>query len=130
MATIKNGANTPLNVGAGTLPNVGGALLSWFQPMTFVIVTKTNVAFQLQETEEEISFRGVIQPLTKRRLEITPEGQQAWTWLQLHSDPSLVLDVDDVVLYLGVRTRVMAVKDYTIYGYREYELCQSWEDGP
>lgn len=130
MATIKNGANVPLNVGTGTLPNVGGALYGWFQPMTFTLVTKQNVAFQAVETEEEISFRGVIQPLDGRKLQILSEGQQSWVWLMLHSDTSLQLQVDDVVLYLGVRTRVMHVKDYSIYGYMQYNLCQSWEDGP
>jgi hypothetical protein len=101
-------------------------MLDWFQPMTFVQVVKRVVGFQAFETATAILFRGVIQPLQARRLMLKPEGQRAWTWLWLHSDPSLRLEVDDVVIYNGVQTRVMALKDYTLYGYVEYELCQDW----
>lgn len=131
MGTIANGSNTPLNVQTGTIPNVGGAMRDWFQPMTFGTVTKETVGFQVVETEVEVSFQGVIQPFTERQLQIKPEGQRAWTWLWLHADPVLTLQVDDVVSYLGVQTRVMARKDYGIYGYVEYQLVQDWEgSGP
>lgn len=126
MGTIPNGANTPLNAQAGTVPNLSGALLDYFQPMVFTRVTKTVGAFQAIESAEEINFRGVIQPLTDRALQLKPEGQRAWTWLMLHAQPVLTLDVDEVVNYLGVQTRVMARKDYTLYGYVQYELVQDW----
>jgi hypothetical protein len=44
----------------------------------------------------------------------------------LHAQPVLALQVDDVVLYLGVQTRVMARQDYSIYNYVYYELVQDW----
>jgi hypothetical protein len=126
-AFIKNAANTPLNEQAqGTVPNVGGAMRDWFQPMTFGVVAKETSGFEVVETMQEVSFQGVIQPLQARRLMLKPEGQRAWTWLWLHADPSLKLQVDSVVVYLGKQTRVMARKDYTIYGYVEYELVQDW----
>lgn len=126
MGTIANGANRPLNVQTGTIPNVGGAMLDWFQPMVFTLVAKEVDGFQVVETSTDISFHGVIQPLRLRDLALKPEGQRAWTWLWLHSDPSLTLQVDEVVLYLGVQTRVMGRKDYGIYGFVEYELVQDW----
>jgi hypothetical protein len=126
MGTIANGKNTPINVGTGTIPNVNAAMTNWFQPMVFMRVVKTTEAFQAVETGETINFQGVIQPLDGRRLALKPEGQRAWTWLWLHADPSLKLDVDEVVIYLGVQTRIMALKDYSIYGYVSYELVQDW----
>jgi len=124
--TIGNGRNTPLNVKTGTIPDVGGAMHDWYQPMVFSQVVKTTEAFQVVEVKTVINFRGVIQPLSGRKLMLKPEGQRAWTWLWLHADPSLTLDVDDVVAYLGVQTRVMSQKDYRNYGYVEYELVQDW----
>lgn len=124
--TFINGRNTPLNQVLGNVPNVSGALLSWFQPMRFDLIVKTTEAFQVVETTTPINFRGVIQPLTDRQLSLRPEGQRAWSWFQLHSTPNLKLEVDDVVIYLGVQTRVMALKDYSLYGYVEYHLCQDW----
>jgi hypothetical protein len=125
-STIANGKNRLLNVQTGTVPDVSGALKDWFQPMTFELVTKTTSAFQVVETGDPITFMGIIQPLTERQLILKPEGQRAWTWFQLHADPVLSLQVDDVVLYLGVQTRVMARKNYDIYGYVEYHLVQDW----
>jgi hypothetical protein len=126
MSTIANAASQPLNFKTGTVPDVSGGMTDWFQPMVFTQVQKETDAFQVVETPTNVSFRGVIQPLTGRKLELKPEGQRAWTWLLLHSDPSLTLNVDEVVTYNGVQTRVMARKDFSLYGYVEYELVQDW----
>lgn len=126
MGTIQNGKNTPLNTNSGTVPNVNGAMLNWFQPMIFTVVTKIVVGGEVVETGTPINFRGVIQPLSNRDLLIKPEGERAWTWYMLHADPSLALNVDDVVNYLGQQTRVMARKDYRLYGYIYYELIQDY----
>jgi hypothetical protein len=123
---FKQGKDTPLNAAAGSVPQMGGALLSWFQPMIFGVVVKTVAAFQVVETMEQILFQGVWQPLNAKRLAMKPEGQQAWSWFWVHSDPSLQLNVDQVVQYLGVQYRVMALKDYKLYGYMEYELVEDY----
>lgn len=126
MPTIANGKNTPLNVQTGTVPDVGAAMEDWFQPMVFTRVVKQTIGFQDVETNEDINFRGVIQNFSPRQLLMLPEGQRAWTWLWLHAEPQLSLEVDEIVDYLGVKTRVMSKKDYTIYGYVEYSLVQDW----
>ncbi len=126
MGTIANGKNTPVNKQTGTIPNVGIAMLDWFQPMVFGVVTKATIGFQVVETVVDTKFLGVLQPLSSRALELKPEGQRAWTWLRLHSQPVLSLNVDDVVIYQGKQTRVMARKNFTLYGYIEYELVQDW----
>ena len=125
--TINNAANTPINQNTGTVPNVLGAIDDWLQPMTFTRITKSVSAFQEVETETDVDFRGSIQPLTDRQLQLKPEGQRAWSWFLLFAEPQLQLEVDEVVVYLGVRTRVMALKNWTLYGYMEYHLCQDWE---
>ena len=96
--------------------------------MTFTRVLKRTVNFQLEEYEEAINFAGIIQPLTYRRLMLKPEGQRAWSWFELHSTPALILNVDEVVNYLGLRTRVMGRFNFEIYGYIAYELVQDWEN--
>lgn len=125
-SAITNGRDRPLNSVAGTVPDVSGALTDWFQPMVFTLVAKLTEAFQVVETPIDYKFRGVIQPFTPRQLLLKPEGERAWTWFTLHSDVSLILQVDDVVTYLGKQTRVMGRKDYSLYGYVEYELVQDW----
>lgn len=123
---IANAANQPLYKQQGTVPDVSGAMKDWFQPMIFEQVIKTTTGYQVAETAEPFYFQGTIQPFTDRQLMLKPEGQRAWTWYTLHADPVLTLQVDEVVFYLGVQTRVMARRDYGIYGYVEYHLVQDW----
>ncbi len=126
-----NAKDRPIDVAVGGLPNVNAALGGWQQPMVFGRVEKTVSGYQVSETLEPFNFRGVIQPLSARQIAYKPEGQRAWTWLMLHADPSLTLNVDDVVTYLGKQTRITARKNYTNYGYVYYELVQDWEgSGP
>lgn len=123
---IKPASELPFNPGASNLPNVGEALIEWFQPMTFKLVTKTVVNFQADEKSQDFSFMGTMQPLSYREIMIKPEGQRAWTWWWLHADPSLLLNVDDVVNYSGKNYRVMGLKPYDNYGYREYHLIEDY----
>lgn len=123
---IKNGANTLLNQNSGTLPDVSGALLNLFQKMTFEKIIKSVKGFQAVEDGTNYAFQGVWQPFTEKQLLLKPEGQRAWSWFWLHSDTSLTLDVDEIVVYCGIQYRVMALKDYSLYGYLEYQLVNDW----
>lgn len=131
MSSILNAKNTPLNANSGTVPNVSGALLNWFQKMVFGLVTKTIQDFQVIETVVQINFMGVIQPLSGRQLMMKPEGQRQWNWIWVHSDISLNLKIDDVIIYLETQYRVMTKKDYNIYGYIEWTLVNDYTNsGP
>lgn len=123
---ISNAANRPLFARSGTVPDVSDAMQDYFQPMMFEKLTKTVVAGEAVETGVPINFRGVIYPFTDRQLYLKEEGQRAWTWFELFADPVLTLDVDDVVNYKGIQTRVMARRDYAIYGYVQYQLVQDF----
>lgn len=123
---IANAASQPLFAKAGTVPDVSGALQDYFQAIVFERVQKTVTGFQVLETPDPINFQGIIQPFTDRQLLLKPEGQRAWTWLWVHADPVLTLQVDDVVLWQGKQTRVMSRKDFTLYGFVEYHCVQDW----
>lgn len=125
-STIANAANRPLFDKSGTVPDVSGAMQDYFQPMTFEPLQKTVTGFQVVENGTPYNFRGMIQPFTDRQLLLRPEGERAWTWFQLFADPVLTLQVDDVVLYKGIQTRVMSRKDFALYGYVQYNLVQDW----
>lgn len=126
MGPISNAANRPLNQNTGTVPDVGDALLDWFQPMQFTKLVKSVEGFQNVEVPTVVNFRGVWQPMSMRRLAMKPEGQRSWKWFTVHADPSLALEPDEVVNYLGEQFRVMGHKDYKLYGYVEYELVNDF----
>lgn len=129
--TIGNACNISINMQQGTVPNMGDSLRDWFQPTTFGLITKSTVGFQLNEEVEQITFWGIVQPLNGRNLTMMPEGQRKWNWLSVHAQASpngaiLDLDIDDVVEYNGIQYRVMASKDYSLYSYFYYELCENY----
>lgn len=108
------------------LPQMGEVLLSWFQNMTFDLVTKALDEYDLKETTESINTRGVRQPFTAQQLSIKPEGQRAWKWETLHCLPDVKLNPDDIVIFNTVKYRVMSKLDYTEYGYLEYHIVQDY----
>lgn len=123
---ISNASNRTLNQNTGSVPDMGGALLSWFQPMTFGVITKTNVDFQVLETVTNTDFRGVWQQLSPRLLQMKPEGQRSWNWFQVHSTPDLILEPDTIITYLGIQYRVMARIDHRLYNYIEYHVVNDY----
>lgn len=132
MGTIANGKNRSIAVQTGTVPDVSGALKDTFQYLTFEPVTKLTAAFQVVETGDPVSFWGNVQPFTDRQLLLKPEGERAWSWIWIFAEPSLTLQVDDVIMLkdnldLPARqTRIMARKNYTIYGYVAYQAVQDY----
>lgn len=123
---IQNAKDTPLFSNPGTLPNMQDALADWFQMMTFTIITKETVDHELVETATVVAAKAVRQPLSAQKLMMKPEGQRAWRWEQLHAFPDLILKPDDVVVFNGIRYRVMDKLDYKEYGYLEYHITQDY----
>lgn len=123
---ISNASSRLLTETSGTLPDVSGALLDYFQAMTFVHVGKVVDEFIVTETPTDIDFQGVIQPFGARQLAMKPEGQRAWKWWMLHAQPGITLEPDEVVSYQGTQYRVRSQNDYGLYSYVSYELTEDY----
>lgn len=108
------------------LPKISSALGSWSQKFTFECITKGLENFQVIERRRQISFKGVIAPLSPRQLEIKAEGQRAWRWLEIHATTCLEIKPDDEVIYKCTRYRVMAVHNWSDYGYYRYEIAEGF----
>lgn len=125
---IKNAKNISLSSDSNTLPNMEEGMKGWFQKITIKLITKTVVDFQNKEEEKSVTFSGVVQPLSPRSIEMKPEGQRKWRWLQIHADITLVMDIDDIVRYDNVKFRVKARGEYNHFGYYRYELMEDYEN--
>ena len=124
---ITNGKD--IKIGAqSNLPQVAEALLTWFQTMTFDLITKAITNYDLTETKETITTKGVRQAFSAQQLSIKPEGQRAWKWETLHCLPDVQLKPDDIVVFNGVKYRVMEKLDYREYGYLEYHIIQDYTE--
>lgn len=110
------------------LPQMGEVLPSWFQPMTFTLVTKSLVDYEVQEVLVTVTTQGVRQPMSAQELAIKPEGQRGWKWETIHCLPNVKLKLDDIIIFDTVKYRVMQKWDWSEYGYIQYEICQDYEN--
>jgi len=125
-APIFSASSIPLSNGQGNLPNVQGAMLEWFQTLSFVQIVKSIVNFQVVETETTTVFQGVRQPFTAQQLLMKPEGQRLWKWETIHSFPDLQLKPDDRIIFGTLKYRVMQKSDWKEYGYIEYQIIEDF----
>lgn len=123
---IKNAASRSLKDSFNTLPDVSDVLPDWFQHLTFQLVTKTQQDYETVEVLTTIHTEGVRQPMSAQQLDLKPEGQRAWKWETIHCLPDVKLKVDDIIIFDGVKYRVMQKWNWAEYGYLEYEICQAF----
>lgn len=110
------------------MPQITSAFAGWTQTVSLSLVTQTIVAGLVTETLTAISFPGTIQPLSPKNLMLKPEGQRAWTWLQIHcfSGP-YDLNTGDQIVYRGEKFKIMARLDYSLNGFMEYHLVKDYQ---
>ena len=125
---IKNAASRSLKDSFNTLPDVSDVLPDWFQHLTFQLVTKTQQDYETVEVLTTIHTEGVRQPMSAQQLDLKPEGQRAWKWETIHCLPDVKLKVDDIIIFDGVKYRVMQKWNWAEYGYLEYEICQAFNN--
>ena len=114
------------------LPNMSQTIVSWFQDITFNVVTRglTNDGDGVDwvpESVQTINTQGVVRPPSDKDLKILPEGTWAWEWLQIHCLPNVQLDTNQYVEYENKRYKVMAKKDWSKYGYIRYTLLEAFQ---
>lgn len=127
-----NGANRPFGqTNFSGMPNMAETITGWFQSLTFNVVSKVVENGLVTETTTDITFRGVWQPFGPEQLQMKPEHQRSWQWIQVHSHNNLKLVNDDVIKFRGEQYRVMANFDYSLNGYYEFHLIKDYSgSGP
>lgn len=110
------------------MPQMGHVLDGWEVPLTLVKIIQDVIDGELVYSEIRFNFRGVWQPLRDEQLELKPEGQRSWEWIQLHvkSGSGLNLETADKVIFRNELFKVIEKKDYTLNGYVEYQLCKDY----
>jgi hypothetical protein len=125
---IINAKDFKLNQNIGTLPNVSSTLMNWMQPFTISKVIKTVVNHELVETLQVVAFEGVVEAGTPEQLEIKPEAQRSWKWVNIWTLPTINLLTDDIVESMGKNYRIKSKQDWAQYGYIQYEAVEDWVD--
>lgn len=110
------------------MPNMSGTLNGWQVPLQLIKIVQTVNDGDVSYEEEFISFQGVWQPLRDEQLQFKPEEQRSWEWIWVHAVAgTLNLTTADKVIFNNKRYKVMAVKDYSLNGFIEYQLVRDYE---
>lgn len=120
--------NTRNNI-VGGLPNVVGAMKGWQVPVVANYIKQMLVDDELIEVNRTTRIFGVLQPLKAQEIQLKPEGERAWPWYQLHVEAAKYkrLRVGQDVDIKNENFRVMAAKNYNLYGYIEYHLVREYD---
>lgn len=111
------------------MPNMANTLNGWEVPLTLEKITQSVVEGDAVKTTTKINFFGVWQPLRDDQLQFKPEGQRSWEWYWIHAKAgSLNLQTQDKIIFQDKRFKVMAVKDYSLNGFIEYEIVRDYQD--
>jgi hypothetical protein len=112
-----------------SVPRISAAFQGWGSTLLLVRITQQVVDGFVQDIAHQIPFHGIVQPLSPKRIALKPEGQRAWTWLQVHikSDAPLKLNDNDRLMYNNRKYKVMARMDYTANGYEELEVIEDFQ---
>lgn len=110
------------------LPNMSQTIVGWFQDIVFGVVTRTIVNYESVETVTQVKTQGVVQPYKPTELEIQEAGTRSWGWQTIHCLPDLELKNNQFIYYEGVKYKVMNHLPYNKYGYREYHICETYDE--
>ncbi len=115
---------------ASSMPQIAAAFSGWMTTIYLVRVSQNVVddGFICEKTEQ-VPFQGVVQPLSPKLIALKPEGERAWSWLQIHlpSTSPLKLNVNDKIIYNSKKFKIMGNNDYTLDGYVEFHAVEDFQ---
>ncbi len=110
------------------MPQMDFAFANWLNLISIIKVTQNVVDGFVEDTSEVIIFKGAIQPLKPNLIQLKPEGQRAFEWLQIHCfASSLNLVPNDRIIWQENKYKVMAQNDYSLNNYIEYHVIKDYE---
>lgn len=113
-----------------SMPQITSAFAGWMNKITLLKITEKIVEGFVQVNKTPIKFQGTIQPLSARSIELKPEGQRSFTWLQIHCiSRTAPLIPGDKIVWSGNIYKVTDQKDYSLNGYIEYHACKDFQQG-
>lgn len=121
-------SRTPLNKLSG-MPQMGRAFAGWTKS---ILLTRRVMSVDgdglVTWIDTQFTFNGVIQPLNAKEVQLKPEGQRAFQWLQIHSfSGAFNLDDNDQIVYNGGIYKIMATRDYSLDNYIEYHAIKDYQ---
>ena len=112
------------------MPQIQSAFNGWQNRVCLMRHIENVIDGFVEITEKPLSLYGTIQPLNPRAIELKPEGQRSWTWLQIHCQSrAITLIPGDKIKWQGELYKIMQQLDYGLNGYIELHAVKDWQQG-
>jgi hypothetical protein len=108
-----------------SFPNLTDPFTEWETATDFKHVQKTVEDFEVTETSAAVYFSAIFYPADAQKINFKPEGQRQWRWWTMLAKKKLALD-DIIENRDTVQYRIMAVKDWSMAGYYEYDITENF----
>lgn len=110
------------------MPQMDAAFAGWFSPITIGVVTQVVTDGDLVQSVRNVTFKGVIQPLTTEQLKVKPEGERSFRWYMIHClTGSLNLNTNDLIYYKSKKYKVMGIWDWSLDNFIEYQIVEDFQ---
>lgn len=120
----------PFNQDASSgLPQMQDAFANWESGLELTKVTQRIENGLVYDRKEKFKFRGVVQPLSDKIINVKPENLRAFEWKLIHAETgALNLNNNDLIEIKGKRFKVFGLRDYSDMGYMEYHAVEDFSD--
>lgn len=111
------------------MPQMGVAFNGWLNTITLKKITQEVKNGFVTDSEEDISFKGVVQPLSAKNLMLKSEGQRAFQWLQIHCfSTELNLKVNDRIKFKDKIYKLMNIWSWELNNFIEYHIVEDFQE--
>ncbi len=123
---ITNGKNLPLGQSSASLPSVAEGVMTFLQPVQVGIIKATQIKGYTQTiVEKYINTKGA-RIEDPNAVVISKTGERIWDSITIYFLSDIILVIDDLFLFNKVQYRVMALENWTEYGYNKYAVLQDY----
>lgn len=113
------------------VPYLGGAVKGWTRKIECLLVTKTVVDHEVVETLSKVTIDINYQPMPTAQVNRKPEEQRTWRWWNLIiKNPTIMLEVDDVLTIDSLTFRVQSFSNWTTSGFSTCEAIEDFTPAP
>ncbi len=110
------------------MPQMGAAFSNWTTKITLKRIAQKIIDGLVSEETENITFQGVVQPLSAKQLALKPEGDRAFQWLQIHClTTTQDLVTNDRIEYAGQKYKIMNVWNWQLNNFIEYHAVEDFQ---
>jgi hypothetical protein len=116
----------PSGGSVNALPNANNAITGWEVAIKLIKITTSNNGGKIKQNITTIPTIAIVQPLSPQELEIKPEGERSFEWLQVHiriENFTLNITTGDKIEWQGKKYTIMNDLGYELYGHKQFHVC-------